>query len=205
MYTMFESTFSGGWPIAARPLVEEVSVLWAFFWVIYASVVTFAVTRIIGAMFLKITLANAASDIDIAIEDEIKRESSYRHKLEDLIDEVSAGGEFGDGQISFAEFSILFEHPRAQAYFCMVGLQVRDVPLLWSLLDGGDGVLSRDEFINGVMRIKGYAVEQDVYVLLQQNRQISFLLAQLVNSPAEPPNECSSRKICAFESADVEL
>merc|ERR1719401_1578591 len=62
VWTMFELTFSGGWPNYARRVVEEVHWAYAFFYATYVSVVVFAVTRIISALFLKDTLQVAAND-----------------------------------------------------------------------------------------------------------------------------------------------
>merc|ERR1711933_614604 len=55
LWTVFELTFSGGWPAYARRLVEEVGVGFAWFFALYISTVVFAMTRIITALFLRDT------------------------------------------------------------------------------------------------------------------------------------------------------
>merc|ERR1719456_1797124 len=67
MYTMFEITLSGCWPNYVRPLLNDVSWTYAIFFIIYVSVVWFAVIRIITAIFLKETLEAAQNDDDIMI------------------------------------------------------------------------------------------------------------------------------------------
>jgi hypothetical protein len=173
LYTMFEVTFSGGWPAAARNLIEHVSAAWSLFWVVYVSTVIFAIVRIIGALFLKDTLANAANDADMAIADQLSKKASLVRKLEDLLTQMDSGG---DGNISFQEFSELLSSPRAAAYFRLLDLQVWDIQSIWELLDNGDGSLTRDEFVSGVMQIKGFGRQQDSSLLVKQNREI---LAQL--------------------------
>merc|ERR1719335_595601 len=62
MFTIFEITMAPGGFIKYRRLYEEVHALFGAFFVLYVCVVTFAVVRVITAMFLKATLS--ASDKD---------------------------------------------------------------------------------------------------------------------------------------------
>ena len=50
MYSFFEITFSGGWPVLIRPLVDDVSVLFALPCLIYIVLVVFAALRLITAL-----------------------------------------------------------------------------------------------------------------------------------------------------------
>merc|ERR1719346_239900 len=62
LYTMFEVTLSGCWPTYVRPVIEQVSVFYAIFFVLYVSLVVFAVIRVITALFLRETLRAAEAD-----------------------------------------------------------------------------------------------------------------------------------------------
>eukprot|EP00929_Paragymnodinium_shiwhaense_P061601 TRINITY_DN30778_c0_g1_i2.p1 TRINITY_DN30778_c0_g1~~TRINITY_DN30778_c0_g1_i2.p1 ORF type:complete len:1138 (+),score=259.71 TRINITY_DN30778_c0_g1_i2:168-3581(+) len=62
IFTMFEVTMSPGGFVQYRRLYDEVHSLFGFFFVIYVCIVTFAVVRVITAMFLRTTLAAAAAD-----------------------------------------------------------------------------------------------------------------------------------------------
>merc|ERR1719506_384284 len=62
MFTIFEITMAPGGFIKYRRLYEEVHALFGAFFVIYVCIVTFAVVRVITAMFLKATLS--ASDTE---------------------------------------------------------------------------------------------------------------------------------------------
>lgn len=65
-YTVFELTFSGGWPNYARNLVEDVHWAYAVFFFVYIIAVTFAMFRIITTLFLRDTLALASNDAEAA-------------------------------------------------------------------------------------------------------------------------------------------
>merc|ERR1719188_2550932 len=84
LYTVFELTFSGCWPNYARKLVEDVSPFYAVFFVVYIVAVTFAMFRIITALFLRDTLALASSDAETAVQEKIKQRERYAAKLMDF-------------------------------------------------------------------------------------------------------------------------
>merc|ERR1712054_246758 len=62
MFTIFEITMAPGGFIKYRRLYEEVHALFGMFFVLYVCVVTFAVVRVITAMFLKATLSASDSE-----------------------------------------------------------------------------------------------------------------------------------------------
>merc|ERR1712139_21027 len=62
MFTIFEITMAPGGFIQYRRVYEEVHPLFGIFFVLYVCVVTFAVVRVITAMFLKATLSASDSE-----------------------------------------------------------------------------------------------------------------------------------------------
>ena len=61
LYTMYEITYSGGWPAVVRPVIEKVSPWYAVPFLLYVALVVFAVIRIVTALFLKARLWNTQS------------------------------------------------------------------------------------------------------------------------------------------------
>ena len=47
----------------------------------------------------------------------------------------------------------------------MLDLEVHEVVSLFNLLDDGDGLITHDEFLNGVMRLKGHARSLDIIAI----------------------------------------
>merc|ERR1719410_1961986 len=73
LYTAFEMTFSGCWPNYVRRVIEEVNPVYVIFFVLYITVVFFGVIRIISALFLKETLAQAARDTETMVYERQKK------------------------------------------------------------------------------------------------------------------------------------
>jgi len=158
-WTMFEATFSGCWPNYAEPVVK---LHWGFmlFYAIFVSVVVFAITRIITALFLKDTLVAAAQDADMMVEETLQKKKAYANKLNELFRVFDTTG---DGTISLEEFESLLERKQVLGYLSLLELEVHEVMSLFRLLDvNRDGVISHQEFTRGIMLMRGQARSMDV-------------------------------------------
>eukprot|EP00913_Durusdinium_trenchii_P035650 g33360.t1 len=127
-YTLFEITFAGNWPVNVRPVLENASQAFVVFFVLYITVVVFAVIRVISAVFLKDTFDAAQND------------------AEQLV---------------------------VAAYFQTLDLDVHEGRALFHLLDNGDGEVTLDEFIDGIMRCKGHARAIDQVAMHADLKQLS--------------------------------
>ncbi|CAL1169372.1 unnamed protein product [Cladocopium goreaui] len=65
MYTLFEITFAGNWPVSARPVLNKVSHVYVIFFVLYITLVVFAVIRVISAVFLKVAAYFQTMELDV--------------------------------------------------------------------------------------------------------------------------------------------
>jgi len=162
LYTFFEATFSGCFPNYFRPLVYDVHSAFAIFVAVYVITVVFAVTRIITALFLKDTLQVAAADAEMVMRERVLQRNKYIQRLNDLF---TAADTSGDGKISLEEFKDLMEQPQVMTWFQLLDLEVHEVVSLFNLLDDGDGFVTHDEFLNGVMRLKGHARALDIVAI----------------------------------------
>merc|ERR1719174_264532 len=105
---MFECTFTGGWRWMARPLIQDVHYLFAVFWISWIVLVNFMTIRVVGALFLKSTLAVAAqNDERIAMEAQKKKKETAM-KIEAMF---RAADETGDGSLGEEEFEAMLEKP----------------------------------------------------------------------------------------------
>merc|ERR1712048_1504757 len=85
MLTIFEVTMSPGGFVQYRRLYEEVHPLFGIFFVVYVCLVTFAVVRVITAMFLKTTLAAASNDDARSLVEKQKRQAAEIFSMRDQV------------------------------------------------------------------------------------------------------------------------
>lgn len=163
LWTVFELTFSGGWPNYARVLVEKVSPLYAVPFAMYIAGIIFAMFRIITALFLKDTLSIAAADADMVIQDKMREKHAYAMKLKDFFEAADCNC---DGFLMIDEFESVLEDERITTYLASLELDVTQTKLLFAMLDDGDQRISVDEFVKGAIRLKGQARSQDVIAIM---------------------------------------
>jgi len=178
-YTLFEITFAGNWPISARPVLEKVSHAFVAFFVIYITVVVFAMLRVISAVFLKDTLDAAQNDAEQLVMDKMRTQSEYIQKLEEIFRAISCSK---SSMITEERLIEIFENPKVAAYFQTLDLDVQESRALFHVLDNGDGEISLDEFIDGVMRCKGPARAIDQVAMHADMRQLDMKLTMILRS-----------------------
>lgn len=161
-YTLFEVTMAGCWPQYFRPLIEQVSGYYSIFAVVYISIVVFAVIRIITAIFLKQTLQVAGNDADMVV---IEQKAKMQQCIEKLAACFEAIDTTGEGLIYFDQFKAIINNADVKAWLQTLDMHVHDVEALFHLLDDGDGAITYDEFLPGMLRLKGQARSLDLVAL----------------------------------------
>jgi hypothetical protein len=158
IYTMFECTFTGGWRFFSRPLISEVHYAFAVFWVVWIILVNFMTMRVIGALFLKSTLAVAAqSDEKLAMQAQ-KRKKEIASKIELLF---KTADESGDGCLGEQEFEAMLDKPEVVQAFDEMGLDMDELHALYSVLASDDGGADYEEFMNGALAMTASSPQLD--------------------------------------------
>jgi len=170
LYTVFEITFSGGWPNYARPLVEQVGPVYGFVFFLYVTAVVFAMVRIISAIFLKDTLQTAANDADMMVQEKNHEVAAFTRKLAALFE---LADQSGDGQLSLEELENVLSCPKVKVWMSVLGVDTTETRNLFSLLDDGDGLISYGEFVAGISHLKGTARSQDTFAIMRDCARIN--------------------------------
>ena len=168
-YTIFEVTHSGSWPSRVRPVLDLVDPWYAALFLPYIALVVFAVIRVVTALFIKETLASAANDAELVIEETRRFALEYQKKLEELFRFVD---EDGNGHLSPDEFVEAMSLPSVQQYMKFLDVSVRDVRPLFDILSEGDGLITIAEFCKGLMQLKGQARALDIIMLQHENSKL---------------------------------
>lgn len=187
IYTVYEITFAGNWPVYARPVIEKVHPAFSIFFIVYTTVVVFAIIRVVSAIFLKETLEAAQNDSLMQVQEKMKKKALYVSNLEGVFRAID---EDGGGLITEDKLEKIIQDPKVQAYFQTLELDVHEGTALFHLMDNGDGALSCDEFISGVLRCKGTAKAIDQLILTKEfsrlEDQVTYLIQALERSEVIP-------------------
>lgn len=204
IYTLYEITFSGSWPSFTRPVIDKVHAAMVIFFVAYITVVAFGLIRVITAVFLKDTLDAAANDAEHLVAERLVKKEQYARKLEAIFGAIDAEG---DGEITEERLVEALERPVVRAYFqTSLDLDVHESKALFHILDDGDGTVTLEEFIDGMLRCKGNARAIDQVATQREikhlDRKISRLL--MVMESATPARTSESDSRCSRVNSLVE-
>lgn len=170
IYTMYEMTFAGNWPIYARPVIENVSHVFVLFFISYITFIVFAVIRVITAIFLRETLEAANNDAELMVQEGLRRKATYIHKLESIFNAVD---ESQDGLLSEDELTYLFRDSRVNTYLETLDIDVQQSEALFHLLANGHGEITCADFIDGILRCKGPARAIDQILMQKDVRHLA--------------------------------
>lgn len=176
IYTVFEITFAGNWPNYLRPLIEKVNAWYVVFVLVYITIVVFAVIRIITAIFLKKTLQAASSDAEMMVHETRSLTHTITEKLAAVFQALNMNG---DGMLTEETFMLIVSNPDIKAWLATLELDVHDVRGLFALLQEGEGLLSYEKFLQGILRLKGQARSLDVISIYYQCDRIETCMALL--------------------------
>jgi hypothetical protein len=192
MYTMFECTFTGAWRFYSRPLVEEVSYLFAFFWIFWVILVNFTTMKVIGALFLKDTMAVSARDAENCAISQLKNKGASAEKLRAVFNEADTSG---DGCISKAEFNLMMQSEDVIEDFASLGLDPDEVTSFFTVLSADDGTADYNEFISGALgmassaptldRLKAMQGQIKIEVMTKQNNMLLSRVCEHLKLPTD--------------------
>jgi len=175
-YTMYEITMAGNWPQNVRPVLEYVSHAYVIFFLGYITVVVFAIIRVITAIFLSQTLEAASNDVDIMIQERMRKKSIFVERLEGIFQAID---ESGDGLLSEEEMKELLQDSKVQAYLESLDVALPESEALFRLLQNSDGQITYEDFIEGILRCKGPARAMDQIVLQAELKQLGSSIQKL--------------------------
>mmetsp|Transcript_107102 Transcript_107102/g.335718 ORF Transcript_107102/g.335718 Transcript_107102/m.335718 type:complete len:192 (-) Transcript_107102:63-638(-) len=165
-------TFSGCWPAYARPLIEKVSPWFCCFFALYVTLVIFTLIRIIYALLIKDTMQAAANDAEQVVRERARETKALVDKLTQLF---TAADTSGDGYLSQGEFDVILSYPNVRTWMGALGMDVQDSDTLFAVLAEGASShrkISYEEFIQGILRLKGHARDQDLLCTMRDTRRI---------------------------------
>mmetsp|Transcript_38293 Transcript_38293/g.89993 ORF Transcript_38293/g.89993 Transcript_38293/m.89993 type:complete len:562 (-) Transcript_38293:124-1809(-) len=175
-YTFFEVTFAGNWPTNVRPVLDNVSKLYVLFFGAYIIVVVFALVRVITAIFLRDTLEAAQSDAEFMVMESLRKRARYVQKLENIFKAIDKTGK---GMVTEARLNDMLSDPSVKAHFQSIDVDIHEGVALFHLLDNGDGEVTLEEFVDGILRCKGQARAIDQVALHAELKQLDTKLSRM--------------------------
>eukprot|EP00929_Paragymnodinium_shiwhaense_P081272 TRINITY_DN4249_c0_g2_i1.p1 TRINITY_DN4249_c0_g2~~TRINITY_DN4249_c0_g2_i1.p1 ORF type:complete len:708 (+),score=192.20 TRINITY_DN4249_c0_g2_i1:129-2252(+) len=189
--TIYNMTFSLDTP--APSLCYELNEFFVIPLLLYQGLVSFAVIKVIEAVFLNETIKLAASNDDLMIMEKNRWETLHEQKVKALFEEAD---ETGDGFVDYTEFMMIMNEEKVISWLDAIEVEVEDPKLVWDLLCSFSGIhgghsdkLNVHWFVKGIGRLKGSAKSLDVLKMLRELSYLKHQMEILEGSvrPALPP------------------
>jgi len=168
LLTMFELTLAN-WPTASRVMMEEVNELWLIYAVAHKMMLGFAVIGVINGVFIQETFNVAKLDNIVMVRQTMRKENVHKAKMNALFVEADTNG---DGCVDLDEWKLVCQDDWVKIWLASQDLDVRDAEALFHMIDDGDGMITSDELILGVARLKGPAGSMDMLRLIEEVRAV---------------------------------
>jgi hypothetical protein len=150
--------------------------------VLFISYCLIAVLNIVTAAFVEKIMQVSRNNKHMLVQSELNSKAEFVGNMETLFEKTDVRK---DGNITLADMQSIMRDERESAYLAALGVEVSQVRRLFLLLDKDvSGTISRKEFLEGCLRLRGSAKGIDVAALdmhldiLEDNLDVVFETVQ---------------------------
>lgn len=194
--TMFEVLLAN-WAPAARILVDNVSDLFVYVFVVYRCVVGFAILNVVNAVFIQQTMRVAQADQELIIKQRIRAESAYASKMRQFFEKLDR---HRSGFLTWKDFNAALQKPELRSWMATLDLETYDLVNLFHLIDDGDGQITVAEFLEGAIRLRGLAKSVDLAQVLNTTRRLDAKMEALCMAVKDMNDMSGKQKFDDFRS-----
>jgi len=183
----------GGMPQAIRTLMfsvsggESWSALSAPFWhinwcagvlfALFMMLTTFGVMNVLIGVFVAEAKNIHDLDKELMIDKALDEQKSKKQLVSEFFDHLDA---HGAGEIALQDLRNSLEQDRVAGHFHLFDIDTRRAQVMVDLMDvDGDGIISKQEFVQGFLRLQGGSSATDVAESMLQQKVISDKLDKL--------------------------
>lgn len=183
MLSLFKCISGGAdWGVLMEPLLDINAYFYTVFFVFYIFFTVFGVMNVLTAIFCDAATRVSQIDRDLVIQDQVAQSDSCANELKNLFNETCSP----DHLLSKQDLETHLDCTEVQHYLKFLELDVHEARGLFQLLDVDEnGKVSVDEFVIGMMRLKGVAKGVDVATLMYENKKLYVRVVALAKFTEE--------------------
>jgi len=174
--TLFKS-ISGGedWgPI--YDLISKAGITSSVCFMAYVLLIWMSITNIITSVFVDKALKHARPDADDALMEKHKEDLEKVKQLRTIFQSIDVDG---SGTLTLAELQNSFSDDRILSFFELQGLDIKSIETFFTLLTqiSETHEVDVESFVTGCLKMRGYATNIDVFMLLFQTKALGDRLS----------------------------
>jgi len=194
-YTLFKAVSGGvSWGEPAADLLP-VGPLYLFLLLVYVMFMLFCMANVVTGFFCEHAFEMAQADKDQVIMDQIRLREDHIQAFKTMFGHVDVEEE---ESITFDQLEVLLSREDMQAYLSHLDITVESTGSMFKLLDtDGSGELSIEEFVDGLLRLKGQAKTIDLVGISYDIRRQAVVMAEFMDFVEEQFEEVLARRPAA--------
>jgi len=158
--------------------LQPLGSFYLFLLLIYVIFMLFCMANVVTGFFCEHAFEMAQADKDQVIMDQLRLREEHIQAFREMFLKVDLDGE---ESISYGELELLLARDDMQAYLSHLDITVESTWNMFKLLDtDGSGELSIEEFVDGLLRLKGQAKTIDLVGISYDIRRQAVVLADFM-------------------------
>lgn len=176
--------------------LEPLSRQYTFLFLIFISFAILALLNVVTAVFINAALQRSNNDRELAVQQELESKDELAAIIQQVFIELDVNH---SGSLSIDEFEKHIDDEKIQAYLRSRQIDICQVRTIFALLDvDGTGDVDMEEFVQGVLRLKGGATSMDLAVLTYRVEYILHRMSALTKLLAERLPEGASQELAGL-------
>lgn len=177
LLTLFQS-FTGGlsWEGPASLLLKTDGMM-ALFYIVFIFFMFFGMINVVTGFFCEHAADIVIADKSAAVEEQKREKTKYIEQFRSIFLSMD---EDGSGEISLAELEAKSDQEALHAYLAQLDMDFYACLDVWELLDlDGNGILDVDEFVEGLLSLRGLAKTIDLAAVSNMIKKELMSLAEV--------------------------
>jgi len=171
MFTLFKCIASGiSWHEVVVPLADVGGMVITLF-LLYISFTLFAVLNVITGVFCEAASSAAHADYENAVQQHLQDKDMFLATMRQVFGLTKDHEVDGSMHLAYGDLENILMNKKTKAYMATLDLDVTDAWELFKLLDTDESaMIDVDEFLSGILRLKGMAKSIDMAKLGYDNK-----------------------------------
>mmetsp|Transcript_4747 Transcript_4747/g.8401 ORF Transcript_4747/g.8401 Transcript_4747/m.8401 type:complete len:509 (-) Transcript_4747:108-1634(-) len=178
-WTLSLSVSSGlSWGEAANTL-SYVSPVYCSLFIFYLCFMMFCMFNVITGFFCNDAIDMASADKEEMVAEQMRNKEKYMEFFRSIFSQMDLDG---SGTMTFNELEVFMTNARFQAYLGYLKIDVSHAWTIFRLIDkDNSGVISVEEFIGGLLRLRGFAKTVDMKTVHHDLHRTNMVLSQFMD------------------------
>jgi len=169
MFTLTQVVTLDSWGEYTRSVMKYCPTAWIFFY-LYIALGVLVLMNIVTAVLVDKALMNSMKDAEEVVK---QKQRKKKEAMDHFCTLFKAMDTDGSGSLTHEEFSAGFHNKEVAMHLLALEIEPANCEEIFILLDNGDGILTLDEFFEGLRRMEGTATAKDLFRLLHKTQLIS--------------------------------